>query len=311
MRSMLRCALLSGAVVLGACATNPPLLFADSTSFGLMLGTESAAGGGSVSVGLEARSLAVVPVTTLDHRGISSRLEAHRGDVSDAMSVVAVFKSKSEGTTKLVDAGQLFATGLAAQQLTMGFRCRLEGQKSCVDTADQAGPAAAAASAAARSALAAAGSAAAAKSIADGMKAPDGPSSSERPYQHPLVFARTDSVGIGIGGTLAEQGLAFKLGFASRNLALVPVIAPSIDHKVASVRSEGGGSKDSLSVLGQFDVNSKTTSADFKLERYFATGVAARNLAAGLRASIAAGAASSSAGTASTTPAAPATGAAP
>ena len=108
-----------------------------------------------------------------------------------------------------------------------------------------------------------------------------------------MLFLRNDVVGFDIGGSLAQQGLQFNLGVTNRNLALIPVYAAGANGQV--VRITGGGadgqganpSRDAMSVLGQFKMNTETTRLGFGLDRYFATGVAARNLGESMQAAIA------------------------
>ena len=123
--------------------------------------------------------------------------------------------------------------------------------------------------------------------------------SEDRPYQAPLLFLRTDVVGINIGGSLAEQGLKFDLGYANRNLALVPVFAPGAGKKMYGLFGRVDPTdadarptdalQDAYSVLGQFSANTETAKLELGLglERYFATGVAAYNLGESLRSVIA------------------------
>jgi hypothetical protein len=112
----------------------------------------------------------------------------------------------------------------------------------------------------------------------------------ERPYQAPLVFLKSDVLGIDIGGSVAEKGAQFALGYAGRNIALIPVVAESQGRGVTSLLGSSGDepneTQDAYSVLGQFKADTATTKLGYGFERYFATGVAARNLADGLQAQI-------------------------
>ena len=291
--------------VLASCSTNPPLMFGDTTTYGLRLGNDTATGGGSVSLGYKAQSIAVVPVSVLDENGKPRLLKGHGRHNADAMSVFASFESAAStpaSNDSTVRLGQVFSTGVAAQVLTMGYLCRESSDPSCARTAAAAAlEAAAAADKAAASAPAAAVSANSTQARlnaalegrpvtivqADAGAAPP----SDRPYQAPLLFVRTDVVGIDIGGSLAEQGLQFNLGYTNRNLALIPVYAPGAGNTVVGIT--GGTertaepSHDAMSVLGQFKVNTETARLGLGLNRYFATGVAARNLGESLGAAIA------------------------
>ncbi|MEJ8860137.1 hypothetical protein WKW79_36820 [Variovorax robiniae] len=115
------------------------------------------------------------------------------------------------------------------------------------------------------------------------------------PYQKPLLFARSDVIGIDIAGSLAQQGVQFVLGYNERSIALIPATTRNYNGKVQSIMGADGDGDgpvalDALSVLGQFKSNTKTQSLGFGIERYFATGYAARNLGDGLGLAIANGA---------------------
>lgn len=303
---------LTTALALAGCGTTPPLYFADTTSFGIRLGTETTTAGGSVSVGYKAHSIAVVPVSAARPNGEAGALRGKSHDNKDALSVFAVFRSSAEGANAPVVLGQMFSTGTAAQYLTEGFACRHQGGAPCIPTKEELGPAAAsaqqagsfadraAASAekallAAKAAQAAAGDA---KNVSSGgapaaFPAPPAlpPSANSLPLQRSLVYARSDVIGIDIGASTAEQGIGFTLGYTTHSLAVVPVFTRGADGKPTHLINEQGDpstQQDAYSVLGQFNANTKTKALGFGLERYFATGIAAQNLARGLRAAIAA-----------------------
>jgi hypothetical protein len=285
----------AAAALMAGCATssNPPLMFGDSTTYGLQLGNDTATAGGSVSLGYKAQSVAVVPVSVLDDAGTPHLLNGH-GDkgLRDAMSVFASFKNTgaTDSTAQTVRLGQVFSTGLAAQALTMGYLCREWSDERCGKTAvDNAVAAAEAANK-----LAASRPAAATERRADAT-APVAPASNERPYQAPLLFLRTDVVGINIGGSVATEGLKFDLGYTNRNLALVPLVAEGSGQKLAGlygrVKPLGAPApvnpsdvlQDAYSVMGQFSASTETAKLSLGLERYFATGVAAYNLGESMR----------------------------
>ena len=299
----------SAALMAGCAVTNPPLMFGDITTFGLRIGNDTATAGGSVSLGYKAQSVAIVPVSALDANGKPGLLKGQGRGQADAMSVFASFVSASPASGadagSTVQLGQVFSTGLAAQSLTMGYVCRENTDPSCsATTAARATQSAAAADSAAAAALAAAraaSGAASAMSAALGGRALTLASAPEplpsvdvndRAYQKPLLFLRTDVVGIDIGGSVAQQGVQFVLGYSNRNLALIPVATVGAGEEIVRIsgRSEGSTAEaalDSLSVLGQFKANSETKRLGFGLERYFATGVAARNLGESLESAIA------------------------
>jgi hypothetical protein len=102
----------------------------------------------------------------------------------------------------------------------------------------------------------------------------------------PLVFGRTQSIGIGVQGSAADQGASITVGYNDRNIAVVPTtsIKGEAIRSVAPETSTGSGQfQDALSVLGQFEANAKATSPDVSLGTFFSTGLAARNLAEGFR----------------------------
>lgn len=281
-----------GALMAGCAATNPPLMFGDSTTFGLRLGNDTATAGGSVSLGYKAQSVAVVPVSMLGADGIPRLLNGHGDDgLHDALSVFASFKStaadkEGDKSTQTIRLGQVFSTGLAAQALTLGYLCRERTEVSCGKTAAENAKDAAAVRAAAPPA-------AARPTPAPGT-ATTGPVADDRPYQAPLLFLRTDVLGFNIGGSLAEQGLKFDLGYTNRNLALIPVVAAGSGGKAVGLLGHVEPSdtaarplQDAYSVMGQFDTNTETARLGFGLERYFATGVAAYNLSESMRSVIA------------------------
>ncbi|WP_341893459.1 hypothetical protein, partial [Variovorax sp. YR752] len=189
------------ALLLGACASNPPLLFADSTTVGLKLGADTASLGGAVSLGVKNQSLAVVPVSVVDHTSQAFSMTGQAGNRVDALSVFAVFKTDAENKDSPVKIGQVFSTGAAAQLITQGFECHLATRTPCPAPGN----------------LPAGG--------AETRLPP--PPGTDRPYQRPLVYARTDTYGFDISGSTAEQGSTFTLGYGNRNLALVPIVAVS------------------------------------------------------------------------------------
>lgn len=113
-----------------------------------------------------------------------------------------------------------------------------------------------------------------------------------------LVFGQTTTIGIAVGGSVTDQGASFSLGYQDRNFAIVPATVQQADGGATQVRSvasdtgPGGrqSSEDALSVLGQFDVQSRTDGSgrvDIGLGKFFATGLAAKVLADGFKERIA------------------------
>jgi hypothetical protein len=106
----------------------------------------------------------------------------------------------------------------------------------------------------------------------------------------PLVFGRTQTLGIGLQGSAADQGAALTLGFNDRNIAVVPTTTMRGERiKSVATGADGQPFEDALSVLGQFEARAEggpTVSAG--LGTFFSTGMAARNLAEGFRDKLAA-----------------------
>lgn len=299
---------------LAGCAVNPPLMFGDSVSFGLQIASDAGGTGNGGSIGYRQRSIAVVPVSVIDDKGDSQviRGDANRGGKRDALSVFASFEAFVDPSgTDDVDLGQVFATGTAAQVVTGGLRCKMLRAVSCAPDANAQAALQAAAradAAASRADHAAAKAGAAAATTAAVTKTAAGlaqPPASKPPYQVPLFFGRTDTLGIALGGSSAEGGAQFDLGFSVRNVALIPTYSRDGHGNVIPLGSGQDSNhdntpemSDALSVMGQFKANAKTKALGLKLNRYFATGVAAQELAEGLHgAMVAAAAASAAAGT--------------
>lgn len=273
MRTLRLALSLCAAALTAGCAVNPPLLFADQVTYGIGIGNDTASAGASVSLGYKHRSLAVVPVSVLKETGQAAAVRAADGAStgSDALSVFAVFENSATtpaGGTPRVRVGQIFSTGLAAQAVAQGFECRHNGTAAAACGTGEAASRTASAAKPAPVATAQAGD--------------------DRPYQMPLIFSRNDVFGLDIGGAVAEQGVSFSLGFTTRNLALVPVVAPSAGARLTSLFGSGdAGESDSYSVVGQFESNTETRGLGIGLERFFATGVAAVKLGRGIRSALA------------------------
>lgn len=94
----------------------------------------------------------------------------------------------------------------------------------------------------------------------------------------PLVYARTQTVGISVAGSVPDQGANVTIGFADRNLAVVPTTSPNGDPIRATATN---GFNDALSVLGQFEATAEGTGVSAGLGTFFSTGMASSHLAAG------------------------------
>lgn len=111
----------------------------------------------------------------------------------------------------------------------------------------------------------------------------------------PLIFGQQQTVGISIMGSTPEQSANFDLGYKDRNIAIIPVsvLQPNdgkrsqlsgYDNKVAVDTNNKKGIEDTLSVLGQFQVDAEGSTQKVGLGKFFATGLAARILADGFKA---------------------------
>ena len=107
----------------------------------------------------------------------------------------------------------------------------------------------------------------------------------EMPKNMPLLFGESITVGISIGASAADQGGDFTLGFRSKDVAVIPVVAYDKDGKpvpiYAEVTDSTGTNKDSYSVLGQFGSTTDGTGRRVGLGKFFATGAAALQLSEG------------------------------
>jgi hypothetical protein len=105
-----------------------------------------------------------------------------------------------------------------------------------------------------------------------------------------LVFGQSHTVGISMSGAASEAGAELSIGYKDRDIAVVPVAIVKkdgtlnadgmVNSQVSSVNTEGYDT-DSLSVLGQFEVNTNAKEATAGLGKFFATGLAAQKLADG------------------------------
>jgi hypothetical protein len=107
----------------------------------------------------------------------------------------------------------------------------------------------------------------------------------------PLVFGTTNVYGVSIGGNVAETGAEFLVGYKGFDLAIIPVSvgAPGGEHFIGAKSPEGH--RDSYSVIGQFsaEAGSRAGGANAGLGKFFATGVAAQNIAFGFAKKMGAG----------------------
>lgn len=106
------------------------------------------------------------------------------------------------------------------------------------------------------------------------------------PKNMPLLFGQSQTLGISIGGSASDQGAEFVLGYKDKNIALVPVTSgDDAKHPINATINQANThtSTDAMSVFGQFEVSARGSQRDVELGKFFATGVAAQELAAGFR----------------------------
>jgi len=99
----------------------------------------------------------------------------------------------------------------------------------------------------------------------------------------PLIFADKTSLGVGIEAS--EQGVDMVLGFKTKSIAIVPVAVRDKDKNFEKILTSTDGTKtDALSTFGNFNVDTEggVAAASIGLGRFFATGLAAQNIASKL-----------------------------
>lgn len=119
------------------------------------------------------------------------------------------------------------------------------------------------------------------------------------PNNMPLVFGEDISLGISMGGSTTSQGAELTLGFKSKDVAIIPVVAASgtdltkIQGEVNNMGTPSGvpyasTQKDAYSVLGQFGTTTDNNGKRIGIGKFFATGRAATSLADGFSKALAA-----------------------
>jgi hypothetical protein len=104
----------------------------------------------------------------------------------------------------------------------------------------------------------------------------------------PLIFGTSNTIGISIGGSVAEQGGDFTIGYKGQDFALVPVSVHQPDGTEKRIGMDAGAGDDkfgdAFSVLGQFSASaarSEKSAPKASLGKFFATGLAAKTLSEG------------------------------
>lgn len=114
--------------VLAGCAPsgpNMPLVFGQSHTVGVSIGTSAAGQGGELTLGYKDYDLAIVPVTASQSDGTNAQLKSKAETHEDALSVLGQFELNSDAKQVDVGLGKFFATGMAATKLADGFKNKL------------------------------------------------------------------------------------------------------------------------------------------------------------------------------------------
>lgn len=94
-----------------------------------------------------------------------------------------------------------------------------------------------------------------------------------------------------INGSTTQQAAEITLGYRDFDIAVVPVSVTQQTGAVTQIKSTANPDRnqsfeDALSVLGQFEANTKTANPEVGLGKFFATGTAAKVLADGFKAKL-------------------------
>jgi len=288
MNKPIRLLLIAPCLLAGCAANKENLLFAETTDVGIAFHPAPTTGL-QFTVGVKMRDLAVVPVAALDgQQNLQQRRAVSPDHSEDAVSVFAQFSAQSappdenSGSVvrRRVSLGRFFSTGVAAVNLAEGYK---EGWSGGTPVTPATKPASATAKPP-RSPQTPVGGAPPTGSA----PGPDADALEPIKVMKPLIFGQYDSYGLDIGTALDANGVNFSLGYAGRNLAIMPLFGETRGGRLKALGSEGPSSNpDAYSVLGQFRADAATTSADLRLDRFFSTGLAAQRLSEGLGARIA------------------------
>jgi len=262
------------------------VLFGQSNTLGISVGASAADQGGDLVLGYKGQNFAIVPVSVGQPDGGSAHIGAAVGDgFSDAYSVLGQFEAKSRtgATAQSAGLGTFFATGLAAKRLSDGFAQKMgDGRKATSEDCKQPGKQGSATN------TAVAGAAATPSTPTPSQAKAQGTPGGARPPNVSLVYAQYQSVGFTATAAATQQGADLTLGYKDRNIAIVPTlkrdaagVASPIESKATA--SETGTHFDSLSVLGQFELDGRNDAGtiDVGLGKFFSTGLAAKRLSDG------------------------------
>lgn len=304
-----RLLVLAVAAGITGCATGNgelPLMFGATNVVGVSIGATAADTGGEFVVGYKGVDLAVVPVSA-----VSADSEEFIGAVAgdgrfvDSYSVFGQFSQDSGRQGKGANAGlgKFFATGAAAQRIAAGFKGKMGVNRNADSACNEAptnvakgGPGQVTGAQAEPRSVA--GRRAGQQSVMASQSAPSKAEPAHDGRQAArMIFAQYNFKALAIDGSALEQGIKLTLGYRDRNLALIPVVGRDSQGRIVHLDSQypDGGTptqgSDTLSVLGQFSssddasvdpAQSKLTIAS-GLEKFFATGAAARILSDGFR----------------------------
>lgn len=275
--------------LLAACSsTRENLLFVETYDLGIGIHPAPTTGMIQFNVGFKATDLAVVPIASVEgdghvnQRRAKSKNADNVGLEKDAVSVFAQFRNGTQPVsgaagTHQVGIGRFFSTGVAAVNLARAYECAMQPAGTCSPCAD---------------CKSTAGTSKSTKSPKPDQAEPNSAAPSTQPtILKPLIFGQYDSYGLDIKPSVETAGgslFDFSLGYSGKNFAVMPLFALEHGSRYKELGGEGGQFDDeAYSVLGQFKADSATTSPNLKLERFFATGLAAQYLSRGLQARIA------------------------
>lgn len=306
------------AILVSGCATNTGrLIFAQSNTAGIDIGTSASTQGADFVLGYKGMNLAIVPVTVSQSDGSTEQIgaSATKGH-SDALSTFGQFSinSNTDAKSPQIGLGKFFATGQAAKRLADGYAAKFGKGKAMPDTPDNdcfgnETPLVIAKAVALKKAEALkkaaeksnggqndannsenkVGSTDSDESAPTSNNASDELEVSSKTAQKPkietqsLIFAEHVNFGLVLSGSVTEGGGGLSLGYKDKDVAVVPVVSRQQGGDATTLLGETAGHFDALSVLGQFGADVKNDSAkiDVGLGKFFATGMAAKTLADG------------------------------
>lgn len=300
------------AVFAAGCASNTdlPLIFGTSNTIGISIGGSAPEQGGDFTIGYKGQDFALVPVSVHQPDGTERQIgvEVDGGQHRDAFSVLGQFKASaaSSGNVPKAGLGKFFATGLAAKTLGDGFAKKLGENRTAVSgctpnqppakQADETTPVdelrkVSTQQQALQKDQQALQQAQAQLQRQDRQQATAAPPQSGSPAAGAkrggalMIFGQYSALGFSLGGSASQQGMDLILGWKDRNLAIVPVIERGHGGSANPIQSKAGTHLDALSVLGQFEFDSKEDSGTIEagLGKFFSTGGAARRLSEGFR----------------------------